>query len=185
MVKDTAVDFAEAGFTDLVAGGRATIVVAKIRDIIEQKHADEETIGGIADLHIIKELTPGRLSGAGQIRMHFAQYSEPLQRIKNPVGWNTVEVQKETLLLVGIAGVVPQTASPEAPVMTAAAVQPLQSADDEYVRGVEQAILIEQAEDVTTRKNLIRKGLHSELAFFNGYATMRPGAWHALPAQMP
>jgi hypothetical protein len=176
-------DFAEGNFEDLVADGKSAILVSQIEQVIWEEKVDDETLGGLLKLRILREITPQRWHGPQQVKVRFTQHKEVLRRAKWPVGWNNIDVKQGTLVALAVPSAFEesQKATPTPSTVSASTVAQLQSTDDDFVKSVEKALEIEATTDVEQRTALIEQGLRNPLEFLADYCHYALGPLKRIP----
>ena len=179
-------EFADANLLDVVAEGKAAILVAQITRVVAAPDVDEDTAGGTAELRVVRALTPQRWHGPAEIETGYAQYkSRQLRLREGGLGWNGLDVQADKFVLLAVndfAASERRSIRTPAPV-SALAVAPLESADDATVRALERVLTIEATDDAKRRTVLLKDGLASNLELLSGYCHYALGRLHRLPRE--
>ena len=176
-------DFANASYFTIVAEGKSAILVAVIDRVVQSSDSSSETETGILKATVLREITSGKWLGPDELEVTFARFKEPMRRMKVGVGWNGVEIEPGRYLLLAVPEMVGDNreGSLRFPPLTALAVKPLKSPDDEYVRSIEKTLEIERTQDIGLRTTLLREGLQGKLSVLSGYAHYALGRLKRIP----
>ena len=179
-------DFADANLLDVVADGKAAILVTQLTRVVAAPDLDEETEGGTAEFRVLRVLTPQRWHGPTEIEAGFARYKSRQLRVREGgLGWNGVDVQPDRFVLLAVSDIPEserRTMRTPVPV-SVFAVAPLESAEDASVRAMEQVLAIEATDDVKRRTALLKQDLTSNLELLSGYCHYALGRLHRIPRE--
>lgn len=178
-------DFAEAGFFDMVAEGRAAMLVTVIDSLVQRVDSDPETETGTLKVTVRREITSGKWLGPDELEVTFTRFKEPMHRMKVGGGWNDVEIEPGRYLLLAVPEVLGDNRERSSSLvpLTALAVEPLKSPEDEYICSMEKALEIERTQDISLRTTLLREGLQSNLSILSDYAHYALGRLQRIPRE--
>jgi hypothetical protein len=175
---------AAGSLLQIVADPSAAILVTRLDAVLRRPGLDEGTIGGTAQVEVVRELTRDRWHGAPGVPLAFSRYESPRMAARTGgLGFNGVELTLGNLLLVALPDVPEaQCGRPIVAALAALAVAPLDAPDGPLARGVEGALAVEAAkDDEPLRLCLVREALGSSLPFLVEYGHYAAGRLARIP----